>query len=259
MCFRLKVCRQLILGLSAVHQSGSTHNDLHPRNVFYISKPSFCIKLGLVRHIRSLEYTDHCFEEVTTDKTYQLGVAKCDVFSAGCVISLMLSGRHVFGLDASDESVNIQSRTLANARCIEQSSVEASDLVKRMVLQNPSVCECMAHPVFWDGGKRFLYLTELVRCGKYLRLPTGENLGVGSDWRVKIARTTSSIAGHMSTTTASYSSKPGDLIRMLRNFYQHPPAELNLDDLAAELRKIFPVLFVKLYRIFGAVGVYSTR
>ena len=167
---------------------------------------------------------------------------------------MILCGQHPFGLEAADQRDNIKRRNAVNAHCLERHSVEASDLVQRMVLKRASADDCINHPVVWEAHQRFLYLSELVRSDKHMRLPTHETLGIGiTDWRFSI-RKGSLLLPYLKSGGANYSSKPHDLIRMLRNLYQHPPAALILHDLADELASLYPRLFVNLHTIFGMLS-----
>ena len=146
-----------------------------------------------------------------------------------------------------------------NAHCLKGSSIEMLDLVSGMVLGQPSIEECLSHPVFWGTEKRFLYVSELVRNEMHTQLPSGETLGLPRDWRTEVRLLRSDFDRHMVGSGLRYSSRPADLLWMLRNFYQHPPLfigwkkENPLTNAAVEL-KSFPALFVSLFAIFGEMA-----
>ena len=150
---------------------------------------------------------------------------------------------------------NMVASVFANtSTLLKRVSSEAFDLIRRMVLQQPSTEDCLDHPFFWSPKQRFAYVSELVRNGKHLQLPRGETLGLGtSDWRNRIPRAGLLTAHMLENRAASYHKSPKDLLRLMRNFYQHPPLQVADDPLvvAAKELKCFDVLFISLHSIFG--------
>jgi hypothetical protein len=126
-----------------------------------------------------------------------------------------------------------------------------------MLLKQLRTTECINHPLFWRAKDRFLYISELVRAEKHIQLPMDATLGIRRDSRTQLH--SGLLFEHMRTSKdrAHYGSHPRELLRMLQNFYQHPP-HLEGDDPiteAAEELKRLPglLLFLSLYWIFGNV------
>ena len=254
--FRLELCSQLLSGLQAVHRAGIVHHAIQPSNIFYCeAEAGIRLMLGVSGCAVASTLQD---EGVFTSGNSRPGSAG-DVFAAGCVISLVISGQHIFGIQSNDQLQNIAHGLLANAADLKRVSHEAFDLVESMVLRQPTIEQCIAHPFFWNAKARLLYISEIVRTGRHLRLPSGERLGLGSDWRKQIPGR-GVLNQHMATSKASsYSDSPSDLLRMIRNFYQHCP-HAGTDDggnalliSAADELKRFPGLFVYLHSTFGDI------
>lgn len=138
-------------------------------------------------------------------------------------------------------------------------SYEAFDLVEAMVCKQLMLEECSSHPFFWSAKDRFLYISEVVRTGRHTRLPSGEGLGLGADWRKKM-RHEGILYRHMALSKASsYGARPSEFLRMIRNFYQHCPHSTDSSqddtylDVAAEELTQFPALFIDLHATFGAI------
>ena len=254
--FQLDMCSQLLSGLRAVHCAGIVHHAIHPRNIFYCkAEAGFRLMLGVSG--RSVASTLQEVGVFTPDDSRSGAAA--DIFAAGCMLSLVVSGQHIFGLQSEDQLQNIASRLLWNAAHLKRVSHEAFDLVEGMVCRHLTIEECLSHPCFWSAKSRLLYISEVVRTGRHLRLPSGEGLGLGADWRKKM-QDGGVLRSHMATSKASsYNASPSDFLRMIRNFYQHCPQgtdsggeDTHLSIAANELTQ-FPALFIALYSIFGDI------
>jgi hypothetical protein len=123
-----------------------------------------------------------------------------------------------------------------------------------MVHVRYDVERCLSHPVFWKSVRRFRFISEIVRTGKHLRLPSNERLGLGRDWREAL-RADGTLSAHMQASPSSYGPQPSDFLRLCRNFYQHPPMDSHIrsdpfENVAEDLAK-FPSLVTALFGIFG--------
>jgi len=248
------ICLQLLSGLRAVHYAGVIHHAIQPTNIFYCNNETgFRLMIGVSGSSVASALQE---EDVFTSDTLSSGAA-ADIFAAGCVISLIVSGHHIFGLQSKDQNQNISRRSLWNAAGLQRVSYEAFDLVEGMVCRQLVIEECLSHPFFWSTKNRFLYISEVVRTGRHTRLPSGEDLRLGADWRKRL-REGGVLRENMARSKAStYSARPSDFLRMIRNFYQHCPhstdsgREATYLDAAADELKQFPALFIDLHATFG--------
>lgn len=257
---RVDLCYQLLIGLQILHNAGRPHSSIDPGNIFCVRRENYnslLLKLGLVG-LPSVP----TFELVETAPTSKhLNVARLsanDIFSSACVISILISGHHLFGMDHDDQLQNILTGSMIHVSLLERVSLEACDPVRNMIVQQPTIDKCLAHPLFWKANHRLLYISELVRTEKHLHLPTGETLGIGTDWRTQLR--SGLLKEFMTTGSSNYGSHPKELLRILRNFYQHPssftatePVRQPLTEAAEEL-KVFPALFPSLYSIFDKLA-----
>jgi len=252
--FQQDICLQLLSGLRAVHYAGVIHHAIQPTNIFYCNNETgFRSMIGVSGSSVASALQE---EDVFTSDTLSSGAA-ADIFAAGCVISLIVSGHHIFGLQSKDQNQNISRRSLWNAAGLQRVSYEAFDLVEGMVCRQLVIEECLSHPFFWSTKNRFLYISEVVRTGRHTRLPSGEDLRLGADWRKRL-REGGVLRENMARSKAStYSARPSDFLRMIRNFYQHCPhstdsgREATYLDAAADELKQFPALFIDLHATFG--------
>ena len=233
------------------------HGNIDTFNIFYTISPDMLvtIKLGPVADRKCLSRISQSRNIFYTSLPSSLLASDtaADIAAAGCIISLLLCGHHPYGLESSDQERNMQRRMMFNKSVLKRVSIEACDLVERMVEGSVGADTCVGHPVFWKPKKRLAYVSELVRTGKHLCLPSDEKLGLGSNWRCKLQRD-GVLLQHLKSSPSSYGCNPSDFLRLCRNFYQHPPKNYSgrdpFDDAILDLEK-FPSLFLDLYTIFG--------
>lgn len=94
------MCSQLLSGLRAVHYAGIVHQAIQPMNTFYCeAENGFRLMLG----VSGLSVASTLQEEgVFTSDGSRSGTA-ADIFAAGCILSLIVSGQHIFGLQSEDQ------------------------------------------------------------------------------------------------------------------------------------------------------------
>ena len=125
----IDVARQIALGLAAAHQKGIVHRDLKPENLFVTSDGRVKIlDFGLAKLTRPGGAGDLPPEAITsaptaagTDAGVVLGTVgymspeqvrglpadhRSDIFSFGCILYEMLSGRRAFSASSSVETMN---------------------------------------------------------------------------------------------------------------------------------------------------------
>jgi hypothetical protein len=252
---RKDLCLQLLKGVGAFHSAGFVHHNVTPSNVFYSSlldPDHYIVKVGPVG-VRSSSPPDPSAGLFYPQRTWDRPPSPLsDLFAVGCIISMVVCGHHIFGLEYRDQEVNWKEEKLFNSILLQKESMEFYDLVSRMISGSyNSPNDCLSHPVFWDGKRRFIYVSELVRMQRHQQLPPDETLGLGKNWQ-KILPVDGILSRHLNAGISRYDRSPKELLRLLRNFFQHPP-ETAKDPLsvASEELACFPNLFPSLYFVFG--------
>lgn len=158
----MNVMKNLLLSLDYLHDRGIVHRDLKPENLILASKENdYNLKIadfGLASFISKNELLylrcgspGYVAPELLEDKGYN---TKADIFSAGVILYVMLTGRPAF------PGTNIHEILLKNKRCDiafppkywDKISSPAKDLVIRMLNKDPKqripAKECLNHPWF---------------------------------------------------------------------------------------------------------------
>jgi len=254
---RLDICHQILNGLNILCGKDIVHGSISPNNIFVVRSGKgpcdLTAKIGLV-----------CQNEYSTRNQTPKGLfdplseleikgPDRDIFAAGCTFSLLLCGNHILGIDYSDQLLNAKNHCLKDTDWLKKcAGVEACDLIVTMVRDKEKITECLSHPVFWKPSKRFLFISEIVRQKR--KLPIGESLRLGRDWRTKILPS-GILSLYVNRHKNHYGRGSYDLLRMLRNFYQRPPDEPECKDcflIALDELRVFPFLFLDLRLIFGS-------
>ncbi len=249
---RVNLCKQILDGINALCCQGMCHGSINPENIFFIkSLGKITIKIGMV-HLSGYQEKKPSPKNLFDPHELNIKGSRKDIFAAGCIFSLLLSNNHILGLEYEDQLENAKANNLKDSKWLQKcAGFEACDLVTRMIRTQESIIQCLSHPVFWKPKERFLFISEIVRRKK--ELPTNETLGVGEDWRRKIPPS-GLLHSYVNSNNSRYGRSPKDLLRMLRNFYQHPPdtiEENNCYSTALKELEAFPRLFLKLYSVFG--------
>eukprot|EP00347_Sterkiella_histriomuscorum_P000721 403374762 len=158
----INVMRNLLQALDYLHQKGIVHRDLKPENLILASKDNdYNLKIadfGLASFINKGELLylrcgspGYVAPELLEDKGYY---CKADIFSAGVILYVMLTGRPAF------PGTNIHEILMKNKRgdvqyppkYWEKISIEAKDLVGKMLNKDPrnriSAKEALNHQWF---------------------------------------------------------------------------------------------------------------
>jgi serine/threonine protein kinase len=102
---------QILDGLDAAHRKGITHRDLKPANIMITKQGAKLLDFGLAKQATGLKEADATLTSALTGQRQILGTlqymapeqlqgkdadARSDVFSFGCVLYEMLSGKRAF-------------------------------------------------------------------------------------------------------------------------------------------------------------------
>jgi len=156
----IKAMRSFLDGLDHCHALNIVHRDLKPENLLLHSKSNdWDMKIadfGLSCIYKGRGLTVKCgtpgfiAPEILGDKPYDL---KSDVFSAGIILYMLLSGRHPFHAKNRDAllQANLQSIIdFDDSKLWGHISDQAKDLVQKMLAKEPdqriSVREALQHP-----------------------------------------------------------------------------------------------------------------
>jgi len=151
--------RNMLEALKFVHENGVVHRDLKPENLILSSKDNdYDLRIadfGLASFIKEGELLKlrcgspgYVAPELLDESGYG---TKADVFSAGVILYVLLTGRPAF------RGYNINEILIKNKNCDveypakywEKISEKAKDLVKKMLCKNPderiSAAEALEH------------------------------------------------------------------------------------------------------------------
>lgn len=156
------VMKNLLEALNFQHNNGIIHRDLKPENLILASKnDDHSIKIadfGLASYIQKGEVLylrcgspGYIAPELLQDKGYS---CKGDIYSAGVILYVMLTGRHPFPGASINEILlkNKNADVQYPSQLWTNISEEAKDLVKKLLQQNPrnriSAEEALTHTWF---------------------------------------------------------------------------------------------------------------
>ena len=158
--YAAKVMKYLLIGINYLHSKQVVHRDIKPENILITNKASFkdmSIKI-IDFNVATIKY-DRTLKGVTGTTDYMApevfsGVynEKCDTWSCGVVLYLMVSGQLPFPSPTDEEAEKaIKTRKLTfPSPLFDSVSASCKDLLSKLLQKNPrsrpSASEALSHP-----------------------------------------------------------------------------------------------------------------
>lgn len=168
----VKHMRSVGSALGYLHAGGVAHRDLKPENLLLTSKGlEGVLKLsdfGLAKILEGSQLMSvacgtwiYCAPEVLRVRREKTGSysMKCDMFSIGLILFVVLAGYHPFDIDGTDDEEKMQQCIVDGGWSFDdpawaEVSEKAKDLIKQLLENDPdkrfSAVDMMAHP--WITG-----------------------------------------------------------------------------------------------------------
>lgn len=169
----LKLMRDVVSGLSHLHELGIIHRDLKPQNVLIIKERTLCAKLSDMGISKRLEggmssLTQHATGAGSSgwrapeQLLHGRQTRAVDMFSLGCLLFFCITGgQHPFG-DHFERDVNITKNQ--KDLFLVENIPEAVDLITHLLHPNPllrpKAMEVLRHPLFWNSDTRLSFLRD---------------------------------------------------------------------------------------------------
>lgn len=169
----VKYFEAMASGLAYLHEMRIAHRDLKPENLLLSSKGADCIlkisDFGLAKILFDEDEMTvacgtwiYCAPEVLLLKQKRTGSygIKCDVFSLGCILFILMAGYHPFDMDGNDDEELMQECILSDSWDFDDPawaviSFTARELIENALRWDPadrlSAQDLFDHP--WTQGK----------------------------------------------------------------------------------------------------------
>ncbi|KAJ0086245.1 hypothetical protein Patl1_09365 [Pistacia atlantica] len=170
----LKLMRDMVSGLSHLHDLGIIHRDLKPQNVLINKERSLCAKLSDMGISKRLHGDMSSLTQNATgygSSGWQAPEQLChgrqtravDLFSLGCVLFFcMTGGKHPYG-DSFERDVNIVNDQ--KDLFLVENVPEAVDLFLQLLHPSPDMRpkaqDALHHPFFWTSETRLSFLRDV--------------------------------------------------------------------------------------------------
>ncbi|GLJ39081.1 hypothetical protein SUGI_0796780 [Cryptomeria japonica] len=275
----LKSMRDIVSGLSHLHELGIIHRDLKPQNVLISIGNGLCAKLSdmgiskqLVGDASSLDHRATGVGSSGWRAPEQLRNGRetraIDLFSLGCVLFFCITGgKHPFGTDY------VRDGNILNGQFdlfpIEDMP-EAVDLITHLLQsdadQRPKALEVLQHPFFWSSEERLSFLREASdrveledrekQSDLLQALESIASLAIGGTWDGKLE---SPFLANIGRYRRYKFDSVRDLLRVIRNklnHYRELPKDIQelLGTIPEGFDKYFsnrfPRLLLEVYKVF---------
>ncbi|KAL0215950.1 hypothetical protein P9112_008134 [Eukaryota sp. TZLM1-RC] len=157
---------QICLGIAALHSHNIAHRDLKPENILLVQHSIRISDFGVSRLVKdssaitpcgTIFYTAPDIIRVEQAQETQYDALKCDVWSTGIILYVMLTGSFPF----YDKCLNKLKLKILSCKFFLPQTISpgAADLLQRILVpyqhDRPSITEVLLHP----------YFSLLTRCG----------------------------------------------------------------------------------------------
>jgi calcium-dependent protein kinase len=156
-----EIIQQIVSGIEYCHNNGICHRDLKPENILYLNdddeknNPLKIIDFGLSKHFKISKLSSRVgsVHYIAPEVLVHSYTEKCDVWSCGVLLYLLLSGRLPFsGQEENEIFAKIKSiQYKMDDDLWKNISNEAKDLIRHMLVKEEdrySTKEVLAHPWF---------------------------------------------------------------------------------------------------------------
>ncbi|EGG13830.1 putative protein serine/threonine kinase [Cavenderia fasciculata] len=176
---KMAAIKDMISGVTFLHQHNVVHNDLNPRNILLKEGRLLISDMGLSKMLSvdssfSLTHSPtgtggyHPAEIITGQRKTK----SVDIFSLGCLICYVLGDgkSHPFGNDKWMRMSRIMNDQPNVSEALPNANKETIDLISQMVLKNPdsrSTIEAVAkHPFFWTTQQKMVFIDTSCQASK---------------------------------------------------------------------------------------------
>ncbi|KAK3437329.1 hypothetical protein EUGRSUZ_C01995 [Eucalyptus grandis] len=283
-----KLMRNVVSGLSHLHDLRIIHRDLKPQNVLITKNRPFCAQLSDMGISKSLPedksslgyHADVCLAGCGTSgwRAPELllhggrQTQAMDVFSLGCILCFFFTrGRHPFGENLERDYNIAHNKMDLSFVDIPEAHDLFSCLLNKDPKLRPKASEVLHHPFFWSSKTRLSFLSDVsnkvefeTRAGNLDLLnaleSTAQSVFVGN-WEDKIEP---AVRAELWRRRHYDGSLVRHLLRAVRNVYSHHmefPEEVKeilgpVDDaLDAYFAIRFPRLLIESYRVVSQICI----
>ena len=151
------IALQILNALQHIHSKNIIHNDIHPNNILFDPKSKKIVVIDfnvsligeqIIQNKRKTDLNSHIFyytapEKMNLDKDKRIITNKVDIYSAGAIIYVLLTGSTLYSLErpsiVKQKIKSIKNYSGINFSLLDNYSKECIDLLKNMLAYNPKL------------------------------------------------------------------------------------------------------------------------